>query len=308
MATGVLGLIGMVAVLVALVVGFAVPRQTVAAPEGAGPAVDAAERHVRRLRLVGLVLGGVVAVWLWGVDALGRGSMLAAVGFGLAFLVVMCVGELTNPVSRSARSDADLRRRRVGDYLPRRLSVLVAVTVVVLAALLIVGLVAGTADDLGRPGRALAWTTPTGGGSAGPWPGSFYAWPMLGALLVELALAGAALRIIAHRAQVVPSQAASEVDSALRSAAARGVVAATGVATAFPLGGLGVVMAITASNAVRGGAPGWLAVVVWVASAAVLLAVVTFSQSAASLLRSAAGRVVRDDTDERAEDLGAGAA
>lgn len=309
MGTAVLVLIAMLTVLAALVVGFAAPRRTVAAPADAVATVEAADRHVRRLRLVGLVLGIVIGGTLWGGDALGRGSMLAAVGFGLAFLVVTCVGELTNPVSRSTHSDAELRRRQIADYLPRNLSLLVGGNVVVLVALLILGLVAGSTDDMGRPGRALAWSTPTGGGSAGPWPGSFYAWPMLGALLVELAVAGVALRIVARRAQVVASQAGSEVDSALRSAAARGVVAATGVATAFPLCGLGLVMAMTAGNAARGdGAPGWFAGVVWVACGAALLACVTLALAAASLLRSTAGRVIGDDRDERAEDMEAGAA
>jgi hypothetical protein len=80
------------------------------------------------------------------------------------------------------------------------------------------------------------------------------------------------------------------------------------VATAFPLTGLALIMAITAGNAVGDdGAPEWLGVLVWVACGAALLAIVTMALSAASLLRSSAARIVRDDWDEQAEDLEAGA-
>lgn len=307
MAASMLVLVFMLVGLLALVTGFGRPRRVVAAPSVGAATVWAADRHMRRSRLVGLVLGILAAVVLWELDALGRGPMLAGVGFGLVFLVATCVGELTSPVSRSVRSDAELRRRRTADHLPRGLTAVVGANVLVLGALLIVGLVTGSADDMGRQGRSLAWTTPTGGGGAGPWPGSFYAWPMLCALALELAVAAAALKVVAGRAQVVASDEGVEADRALRAGAARGVVSATGVATAFPLMGLALIMAITAGNAVGDdGAPEWLGVVVWSACGAALLAVVTLALSAASLLRSSAGRIIHDHRDDRAEDPEAG--
>jgi hypothetical protein len=309
MAASMLVVVFMLVGLLALIIGFGAPGRVIPAPSVGAATVWAADRHLRRSRLVGLVLGILTAVVLWEVDALGRGPMLAGAGFGLVFLVATCVGELTSPVSRSVRSDADLRRRRLADHLPRGLTAVVAANVLVLGALLVVGLVTGSADDMGRSGRALSWTTSVGSAAVTPWPGSFYALPMLGALAVELAVATIALRIVASRAQIVATDAGVEVDRALRAGAARGVVSAAGVATAFPLAGLALVMAMTAANAVGDdGAPEWIGIVVWAACGAALLAVATIALSAASLLRSSAGRIIRDDRDDRAEDLESGAA
>jgi hypothetical protein len=291
--------------LVALVVGFAGRSRTVVAPVGVSAAAEAADRHVRRSRLAGLVLGLLAAIALWNLDALGRGAMLGAVGFGLVFMAASCVGELTSPLATSASAEADLRHRVVSDYLPRGLTTVVGTSVGLLVALLLVGISTAASDDLGRSGRSLSWSTPDGSSTVGPWPGSFYAGPLLAALAVEVVVAELVLRVIARRAQVVASEEGHEADTALRGVAARGVVAAVGVATGFPLLGVGLVMAVVPGGE---GAPTWLALVRWLAALAALSGLVTFCLSCAALLRSSAAAVVEDRRDERAEDLTGGPA
>lgn len=302
MASRALFLVFVLASLVALVMGFARPRRTVVVPVTFTAAAEAADRHVRRSRLVGLALGLLAAVALWNGDALGRGAMLAAVGFGLVFLAASCVGELTSPMAASASAEAELRHRAMSDYLPRGLAAVVGASVGLLAVLLGVGISTGTSDNLGRPGRSLSWATSDGSASVGPWPGSFYAVPLLTALVVQVLAAALVLRVVARRAQVVAKEEGREVDTALRAAAARGVVAAVGVATGFPLLGVGFVMAAVPGG---DGAPTWLTFVRWLAAGAALSGLVTFCLSCAALLRSSAA-VVEDRQDERAEDLTGG--
>ena len=70
---------------------------------------------------------------------------------------------------------------------------------------------------------------------------------------------------MADRKSKEPKEEGREADTALRGAAARGVVAAVGVATGFPLFGVGLVMAAVPGG---DGAPTWLTVVRWLATAA----------------------------------------
>ena len=74
----------------------------------------------------------------------------------------------------------------------------------------------GSADDLGRAGRSLTRAcSALAVEGRGPWPGSFYAWPLIAVVLIGLVVAGVALLSVTRR----PRQGEDSVlDDALRRA------------------------------------------------------------------------------------------
>lgn len=209
----------------------------------------AVARTTARWRWAGVGAGAVAVVVAAQVGSLGRGVMLAGPVFALCVLLGVLVGELrVSPVGGAVRS-ASLETRRVRDYLPRLLTPAVAASVVVGTALLVTTSLTGSADDLGRAGRQLAyWCSDTLSGAAGPWPGTFYSLPLAAVVLGGLAATVLALRAVVLR----PRQGEDrEVDEALRRHAARSVVAATGLLVAVPLAGVAFVTAMTMNTVAR---------------------------------------------------------
>lgn len=191
-------------------------------------------RAVRALGLaVGAVLGLLVLVGGQTLDALGRLTSLAPAVLGAGILFGTVVGELTARPRVGARRSAAVETRTVRDVLPRRGTVLAAGSATVLGAALLLGIAWGSADDLGRPGRSFAVTctqvidgTAVQVGSArGPWPGSYYAVPLLAALLALGLLAALALVAVVRRPR--PSVDSLELDTLLRRGAAANVLTAT---------------------------------------------------------------------------------
>lgn len=225
-------------------------------------AVDA--RRVGRWSWGGLIVGLGAAVAVIGWDRLGRGLLLAAPVLGLAVLAGTIGGELavTGPMAGTRR--AGLRARRVGDYLPRRATAVVAAAVVALAATAVGAILAGSDDDLGRAGRWLTTScSPDMSSSRGPWPGWFYSGPLLAVVGVGLVLTAVALRAIVNRPRLtlpvtVPAPAGGDarvagvalaLDEALRRWAARRVVAACAMLVALPLLGTASVAAVALAGA-----------------------------------------------------------
>lgn len=239
------------------------------------------EGHRGILRLLGAALGLVAAGVLVSDDTLGLGLLLAAPTAGLGLLLGVLAAELVVRPPSGPRRSASLSRRHVGDYLPRRMTAVVVTTGTTLLVLGVVTTALGSPDDLGRPGRWLAYEcSPVQGASHGPWPGSYYTLPLLAMVGAGILLALLVLRASVARppllpedgdatARLVPVAAAVAADDELRAQSARAVVAAVGALLALPLAGTSLLSAIAVGGLV-GCAPTWWAVVaagLWVVAA-----------------------------------------
>jgi len=257
MAVRVLGVL-LVPVLVVGVTGavlWAVLRRPeVTVRDGGHATLLAVQRHTLFWRLVGVVAGFGIPLLIVSAlhpgpqSPLGLGRDLAvapAVG-AVLFLMAVVAAELTAPRARARVRTATLRTRRVVDVLPPVLSALVGAGVLLLAAALLVGGVAGRPDDLGRAGRVLTATCTVSGtglveSSVGPWPGTFYVVPMGAGLLLAVLAAIAGLIVIIRRPR--PSADDEELDTAMRRQSARNVVLGVGVVTFGTLAPLLLAMA-----------------------------------------------------------------
>ncbi|MFI5931788.1 hypothetical protein [Actinoplanes sp. NPDC051494] len=229
------------------------------------------------LRWVGLIAGAVVAVITVQWGGLGEGLMLAAPLFGLCVCLGVLAAELTVRAPKGPTRSATLQVRRIRDYLPGRLGWAVAGTGGLLLVVATATTSAGSADDMGRPGRSLTrQCTADLSQSHGPWPGWYYTGRLAVVVLVGLLLAYLALRTIVQR----PRTGDATADNALRGHAARAVTGAAGILVAIPLGGVSLV----ASGALRGidCAPAWWTVASWGLNVVVLgsLAIVTWCVAA----------------------------
>jgi hypothetical protein len=192
-------------------------------------------------RWAGIVLG-VGFAYVAALDGpLGRGLLFAAPLFGLCALAGTLAGELIGPTPDGPVRRAQLRVRRVRDYAARGLGLVVLVATGVLFTLAAVTTATGSADDLGRAGRALTCVNGPLTASHGPWPGSFYTLPGLGLVLAGLMLAALTLRRIAQRPQPADTAAA---DDEMRRRSTDLVLSATGILVLVPLLGI----ALTASG------------------------------------------------------------
>ena len=210
-------------------------------------------RHTRGWRVVGLVLGGVAAALLLAlgqrVDDLGRVTALAPTALGAGVLVGTIVGELTARPPVGVRRSAAVETRTLGAILPRGRAVVLGASTALLAGALAMGAAWGSADDLGRAGRALrsacTQVLPDLGptrveGLRGPWPGSFYAVPLAVALLVLAALVALALHAIIRRPR--PDLDSRGLDTTLRCWSVGNVLTAATVTVLGTLGPVALLM------------------------------------------------------------------
>ena len=199
-------------------------------------------RTVAAWRITGAVVGATAAAWSLQEDSLGRGLALAAPLFALCVLAGVVVGELLVTAPEGPVREAGLAVRRWQAYLPPRLATAVGTGTVLLGGILVATTLAGSPDDMGRAGRQLVRrcsAVMTQG--HGPWPGSFYAWPLAVVVGTGLLLAGVAVVRIARR----PSQGEDPgLEDALRRRSAAAVTAAAGLLVAVPLLGVSAVTAI----------------------------------------------------------------
>lgn len=168
------------------------------------------------------------------IDAqLGTGILYGITAFSVCAVAGVLVADALRPRPQGTVRRARLGRRRVRDHLPRRPFALLAAQAVVLVALLTGALVAGSADDMGRAGRALTVVCPRVTETVGPWPGSYYGLPMLGLLASGTGLSGWTLRRIALTA------AGDDAGHRRRS---RSLIAAWGLLVTTPLAGVALFM------------------------------------------------------------------
>jgi hypothetical protein len=210
-------------------------------------ALLAGHRKAAGWRWAGVGLGVVVAAVTAGTASFGLhnlGAMLAPTVFGLCVIGGVVVGELTTIQRRQGVRTAALETRTIGDYVPRRLGGLVAVSAIGLGALLVTTTLMGSADDQGRAGRNLfRLCSPERSEGAGPWPGSFYSVPLGIAVVVGLLGAALALRTVVLRPRSGSDPDLVAGDDLLRRRSAEAVTAATGVMVAASLSGVALVAA-----------------------------------------------------------------
>jgi hypothetical protein len=222
-----------------------VPRPRRVTSPGAGSGAPA---RAVRWRWAGMALGAVVAVVAIATGDSGRGAMIAWPVFGLGVLAGALAGELTVPAPTGPVRRAQLRVRRVLDYVPRTLGVLVCVATTALFAL-------AAATTLGVSGgwsvtdRDIVCVAGEETYVSGPWPGAHYAIPSLSVVVVGLVLAGLVLRRVVRRPRLTD---VVEVDDVSRRRSAEVVTAAAGVLVLTPFMGF----AATAGTAMASSGPG----------------------------------------------------
>ena len=215
-----------------------------------GPATAAARRHGVAAGCLAVV-GGVGAAGA--TLALGSQRVLLVTGVfvaccflvgGVGHTLVLALGELTWPRPEGAVRTVRLRRREVRDVVPRALLLATRASWVVTAAVLAVAMVLADAS-----GRGLTTVTTVDGtttsATASPFPGAFYAVPLLACLVVLALAVEATLRLVVDRPTVVDADEAT--DLVLRRASSHRVLRGGLAATLLTLGPTLVV----ASNATR---------------------------------------------------------
>ncbi|QTE00229.1 hypothetical protein [Streptomyces cyanogenus] len=246
----------------------------------------------RYARWTGLLVGALAERWLT-LRAGGDGVLYAIPAFGLCTVAGVLAGDALTPQARGAVRTAGLAPRRVRDHVPPRMTALLLALAGALVLLLAVASAVASPDDLGRAGRSLTVhcaraADATGSRllsqSAGPWPGSHYALPMLGSLAVATAACGWSLRRIATR----PGDEQSRRDRSLAVVAAWGLVVSASLLGAASTAS-GALMSVTCDGAV-GTVANW---VLWPLAAVALVTVpwmlVTVCSPRASWPRRAAG-------------------
>jgi hypothetical protein len=217
---------------------------SLATPDGTEPsAVDALVRTRGRTvawRLAGLGVGIVAAMALATLpsESLGIGAALAPPTFGLCLLCGVIVGEVLGRAPVGATRTASIEIRSLQAFLPRPMLWWVAGTGTVLFGFLLVTSILGVSDDMGRAGRAIAVRCSADLVTAAtPWPGRFYSLPIGGAVLLGVAVAALAARVVAARPRPQTDESGRLVDDRLRRASGRTIVATVGVLVAAPLAG-----------------------------------------------------------------------
>jgi hypothetical protein len=173
----------------------------------------------RYARWTGLAVGVPVSLWLLPLNG-GEGTLYAILAFGLCAVAGVLLGDALTGPHRGAVRTAGLTPRRVRDYVPPRMTLLLLGLASALVVLLTAAASVASPDDLGRAGRALTMTCRGVTQSYTPWPGLYYGLPILTSLALSTAACGWSLRRIATR----PGDEQSRRDRTLAIVTAWGLV------------------------------------------------------------------------------------
>ncbi|MFI9052561.1 hypothetical protein [Streptomyces sp. NPDC053427] len=201
--------------------------------------VPPASRADRYAHFGGLTAGVLLSLYL--IDksgGLGAGALIALPAFGLCAAAGVLLGAYITARPHGTVRTAALAPRRIRDYVPPRLTVLLLIEAALLIALLATATAIGSPDDMGRAGRVLKMACSGVTESHGPWPGSFYAGPALASLALGTGACTYALRHLTRR----PG------DDQARRDRAQAITAAWGLLVAAPLAGT----AWSAAGSLRG--------------------------------------------------------
>ena len=199
------------------------------------------DHYVRR---VGLAAGAAAAGGLATMDSSLFGNDIAAAlvyaltAFGLCAVAGVLAADALTPRPSAAVRTAGLAPRRVRDRVPRRMTPLLLFQAAALLVLLAIGAATAAPDALSRAGRAFTVTCGDLTETHSPWPGAFYATPVLVSLTLGTVGCAFALRRIARR----PG------DEAQRSRRSSAVTAAWGLLISSQLLGVDVMIAGTLTS------------------------------------------------------------
>ncbi|MEV0689401.1 hypothetical protein [Streptomyces sp. NPDC050388] len=121
--------------------------------------------------------------------------------FGLFVMLGVYASDVVARPSQGWVRVAQVTPRRIRDHVPRALTAALTGQAVVLTGLLIVAAATASTDADGRSRRALTVTCPAGTQLLSPWPGPYYAWPILGGLTVGTVVCAVLLRRITARSR-----------------------------------------------------------------------------------------------------------
>ncbi|MFJ3667227.1 hypothetical protein ACIPSE_12290 [Streptomyces sp. NPDC090106] len=159
----------------------------------------------RRARWAGLLVGLVAARPVGSSDSLGVGILYAIPVFGLCAVAGLLVGEVLTAPPQGAVRTAGLAPRRIRDYVPPRMTLLLLAEAAALVILLTVAAVVASPDGMGRTGRSVSVSCPDGGtATSSPWPGLFYGLPVLAALALSTTACIWSLARIVRRPGIAP--------------------------------------------------------------------------------------------------------
>ncbi|WP_068326788.1 hypothetical protein [Janibacter terrae] len=236
-------------------------------------------RRARAWRLAALALAVVacVAIPMLGLGGTDTAPAVVPAVAGILVVVLIGLGEASFRRPMTVTRSADLRPRRLGDLVPRGWLITASGALLALTGALVVGTLYGSADDLGRAGRAISVVCDGVTHTRTPWPGSHYALPIALATAVSVLVAAATCVVVARR----PSPAAESVglDAELRRWSIAGVLQSLTLVACMTLTPVLVLMAIgaRASDCAPGGY-GLLAELSLVgAAAATVVGVVAFA-------------------------------
>ncbi|MFI9627082.1 hypothetical protein [Streptomyces sp. NPDC052042] len=167
-------------------------------------------------------------------------------GFAVFGLCVMASAFVADVVARQRPGPLRVARvtsRRIQNYVPRGLTAAVAVQATVLVILLVIAAATASPDAAGRSGRALSITCPAGAQLLSPWPGPYYAWPILGGLAFGTVACALLLRRVTAR---------SGSDEQRRTGA-RAAIGSWGVLVCAPLFGVSLTMGVVVLSLSCGG-------------------------------------------------------
>ncbi|SJM46827.1 hypothetical protein CZ771_01325 [Actinomycetales bacterium JB111] len=227
--------------------------------------------------LVGVFSASFAPQWL------GVGAALAPSVAGAAGLLLYAAMPPRAPAGTTAHRSASLRRRTAWNVAPTRSLVTLGVVLTLQVALLVGAGITAADDELGRP-RAFSLTDGVVTSTSSPYPGWFYALPLLvGTALLALAI-WVARRRIASTASL-PGAGLEDLDAVWRERSAQVVVGLATAAVSFQLGGTALFAGTIIRNTTRNiDAPaGWGAastVLIVVSLASLLLSVVVLTLAA----------------------------
>jgi hypothetical protein len=147
--------------------------------------------------------------------------------------------------------------------VPRFLTAALAGQAVVLLGLLIAGVTMSSPDAAGRSGRALSVTCPADSQLLSPWPGPYYAWPILGGLGLGTVACALLLRRVTARSW----------SDDHRRMSARAAVGAWGVLVSAPLFAVSLTIGVVVLSLTCAG--GWRNVAVCGLAVTAVIAVMT---------------------------------
>lgn len=197
------------------------------------------DRTTLAARWAGLVAGLLGAGVLAGAQPHGRGLLLAPAAVAVGLAAAHVVAELV--AWRSARSPgvASLETREPWRYLPRGALTVLGAALAVLAALLVWCRSRQNTepDEVGTVGRQFTWRSADGlsGGGSGPFPGSYYSFPLAVVLAVMLLLAAVGLLLVLHRPRNGADPVVVAVDDQVRARTAEALAATCVVGVAGSL-------------------------------------------------------------------------